>query len=396
MRRGITLFRSVFLCLVVASFLGLAAQNALAERPEIGTVIDHTNWEKYKEYLGTAVQGLMQKNYISYRVVARHSHVSMPIEEWTEKGKGQASVGPDDELLNYSGRGIPFPEIDLKDPKAGEKVYWNQDKRYCGDTAFYSPATVYLIDSKGHEKSFKAEMLQYKTTERYVMPPMPEVPGTKVRAYMRINTIEPYDMKGFAVVMHIGRPELNVADEQWAYIPMLRRVRRMSTSLKGDAFAGSDETYADSYPGAVNEFSCRILDFKEMLVCYYCNEGCAEEILTKRQGFKIYNIPVEFTPIYVVEAAPKDKNYHYSKYVYYLDPEYWQVNMKECYDQKGELWKLHTFYGCMAFGAAGANLTSMMDLQSEHMTLGDSVHCKFNVDIPVKEFEPERLKEIGK
>jgi len=380
------------LCLILMG--SLWCPKASAEKPEIGTLIDQSNWEKYKEYLGTAAQVLIQKNHLSYRVVARHPHVSMPIEPWTEKCKGKASVSPDDELLNYCGTGVPFPEIDLKDPKAGAKVYWNQDKRYTGDTAIYSPASVVLIDKKGNERGFTAEMLNWKGTERCVLPP---VPGTQVRAWIRTNTMAPFDMKGFAALQRIALYELKLPDEQWAYIPSLRRVRRMSTALKGDSFAGSDLTYSDTYPGAPFDFSSKILAFRDMLVCGYCDNACWAEMIEKRQGLNLYNVPVELRPIYILEVKSKDKNYHYSKFVYYIDDEYWMINMKECYDPKGELWKLHTFYGAVSSGVAGAaGVTSMMDIQADHMTFNDTRTYKYNVEIPMEEFSPERLKELGK
>lgn len=372
------------------------AATAFADRPAVGTVIDQTNWEQYKGYLATAVQKLMEKGYLSYRVVERHKHVALPTDPWTEKCKGKAKIGPDDELIDYCNAGIPFPNVDPKDPKGGAKVYWNQDKRYTGDTAAITPATVYLIDKHGHERSFTAEMLYYKATERTVLPPIPSVPDTDVRAYIRINTLAPFDMKGFAVLMQIARYELKLPDQQWAYVPMLRRVRRMSTSLKGDSFAGTDETYADSYPGAPFEFGSRIVECKEMLMCAYCDEGCMKNILENRKGFKIFNLPVELTETYVVDVVPKDKNYHYSKYVYYIDSEYWGIQLKECYDLKGELWKLHSFYGVLGCGAVGAaGVSSMMDLQADHMTFHDGTKFKYNEDIPLKEFSPARLKELG-
>lgn len=45
-------------------------------------------------------------------------------------------------------------------------------------------------------------------------------------------------------------------------------------------------------------------------------------------------------------------------------------------------------------GAAG--VTSMTDLQADHMTFNDSSKSyKYNADLPEKEFLPQRLKELG-
>ena len=72
--------------------------------------------------------------------------------------------------------------------------------------------------------------------------------------------------------------------------------------------------------------------------------------------------------IYAIETTSKNPAYHYGKMIFYIDPEYWQVNLKECFDVKMELWKVQTNYGCMASGIAGARIGSMMDLQADHAT----------------------------
>jgi hypothetical protein len=45
-----------------------------------------------------------------------------------------------------------------------------------------------------------------------------------------------------------------------------------------------------------------------------------------------------------VEALNRDKNYIYSKRIWYLDPENWQMNVQEMYDRQGRLWKLQEMF----------------------------------------------------
>ena len=61
-----------------------------------------------------------------------------------------------------------------------------------------------------------------------------------------------------------------------------------------------------------------------------------------------------------------------------------------------ELWKVQTNYGCMASGIAGARIGSMMDLQADHATVWEAMEGEqVNVDVPLKEFDVMRLKEVG-
>lgn len=390
----VSFFFSLFVvCGLVALF---PARSAMAERPATGTVIDQSNWEKYKDYFAPGVQEQLKRGYLSYVVVEKHKHVDMPNEAWTEKCKGKAKLGPEGELIDYCGAGIPFPDVDVKDPQAARKVAWNFSKRYTGDTLLYSPSNIYLVDKKGNERTFSSEMLVLREQERVVLDPKPVIPGSDIRVRWRLNTTAPFDVKGFATVMIRYQNELLNPDQQWIYIPTLRRVRRMSTGQKGDSWAGSDLTYDDFLVERVLDFNYKLVDFKEMLICGYCDDTCFEETFSKREGFKIFNLPAEFQKIYILEAVSKDPKYHYGKYVYFIDPEYWQVNLKECYDRKMELWKISTLYGCVATGIVGARIGSMMDLQADHCTVWDARKEFYNIDLGAKEFTPERLKELGR
>ena len=44
--------------------------------------------------------------------------------------------------------------------------------------------------------------------------------------------------------------------------------------------------------------------------------------------------------LHVVEATSKDPNFLYSKMIWYLDPEDWQMRYSDRYDRSGKLWKI--------------------------------------------------------
>ena len=53
---------------------------------------------------------------------------------------------------------------------------------------------------------------------------------------------EPRDVKGTAFLIHAHKQE---ADDQWLYLPALKRVKRISSSNRSGSFMGSEFSYED-------------------------------------------------------------------------------------------------------------------------------------------------------
>src|SRR5262249_56287965 len=66
---------------------------------------------------------------------------------------------------------------------------------------------------------------------------------------------EPFDIRGTAFIVYRHTDPLR-ADDAWAYVPSLRRVRRISVETKSDSLLGTDHTLEDFY-----SFSGRVLDW---------------------------------------------------------------------------------------------------------------------------------------
>ncbi len=100
-------------------------------------------------------------------------------------------------------------------------------------------------------------------------------------------------------------------DDQWIYLPALRKVKRISSDSKGDYFMGSDFTYDDLGDRHPQEDNHKIL---------------REETLDGEQ-------------CYVVESIPKQKDYMYSRTVSWVIKDKWIGLKKKFYDEDGELLK---------------------------------------------------------
>jgi outer membrane lipoprotein-sorting protein len=100
-------------------------------------------------------------------------------------------------------------------------------------------------------------------------------------------------------------------DDQWIYLPALKRVRRISGDSKSDYFMGSDFTYddlGDRHP-----------------------QDDEHTILRKEE--------IEGVESYVIESIPKDKDYMYSRTVTWIAKDKWIALKREFYDDRGEYLK---------------------------------------------------------
>ena len=100
-------------------------------------------------------------------------------------------------------------------------------------------------------------------------------------------------------------------DDQWIYLPALRRVKRISSDSKNDSFMGSDFTYDDLGERHPAEDRHEILREEE-----YRGESC-----------------------YVVESVPVGDDDAFSKTVSWIAAGKWIGLKREYYDENGAVYK---------------------------------------------------------
>ena len=100
-------------------------------------------------------------------------------------------------------------------------------------------------------------------------------------------------------------------DDQWIYLPALRKVKRISSDNKDDYFMGSDFTYDDLGERHPDEDTHELLRTETLQ-----GEDC-----------------------YVVQSTPKEDGYMYSKTVTWVIKNKWIGLKKEFYDADGNFLK---------------------------------------------------------
>lgn len=151
-----------------------------------------------------------------------------------------------------------------------------------------------LINANGQERERRMKMITFEKEG-----------GDK----SLMEFLSPADVKGtkFLNYEHVLKD-----DDQWLYLPALKRVKRIASKNKSGSFMGSEFSYEDL--GSFN-------------VAKYAYEGDAEEL--EYEGKKVYK----------GESRPVSKNSGYTKQVFWINAENFLILKMDYYDRKKELLK---------------------------------------------------------
>jgi hypothetical protein len=275
----------------------------------------------------------------------------------TERFKGQARIGPDDSLENYTA-GEPFPidEIDCTgDPQAGAKIIWDFDYRWRGDgtqTHFF-----YSYWDRGeqlplyYEGTSKRIQLSHRVEKEYLDKQDGDLfRGEKRKTAFGIEVTAPFDARGIALMTYRYKAADNPQaesknDDTWVYVPTLRRVRRISTAQRTDAVSGTDFTFDDlfSFSGIVPQYSWQCLG--EMDIIAPMNSIVRAYPYSKDHNFGPYGLSYaddrwELRHVIKLRFFPKNPDHPYHHKDIYIDKQTLNPLYSFAYDQKEELWKI--------------------------------------------------------
>ncbi len=178
--------------------------------------------------------------------------------------------------------------------------------------------------------------------------------------------VKPADVKNTSF-MNWSYDEEGKDDDQWIYLPALKKVKRISSDSKGDYFMGSDFTYDDLGDRKPNDDTHKILREEKLN-----GEDC-----------------------YVIESTPKDEDYMYSKTVTWIIKDKWIGLKKDFYDEDGDLLKTLTVNKYKDIkGFLIITNTEMNNIQKNHKTVMELRNVKINSGIPKSKFT-ERMMTRG-
>lgn len=363
-----------------------------------GKKISSANVDEVKDFLPESFYNLMKDTgrwgESWFEIVPYQPVVPTPGNiELTKKYYGQTKLGPQSEILNWVS-GVPFP--DTQDPA---EMAHNFRTRSYGDS-YKNKDNAWIVDGR-LKYDMDVEIFNNLCffSGRYDMPPVPEFPNNPKQIWRAFTMLQlaPPETRNMRI-MEIHYKDTLKPYDSWFWMPSIRRIRRRSTSERQDAQGGADYCAYDNmgWDGPVEVNTYKYLGLKEYLMGRHTDK----KKLVHTPGDCLFDgSQRERVKVHVVEATSKDKNFLYSKMVWYLDSESWQMLYTDRYDRSGKLWKVIDQLGFIGTGYNGVgiphfNASQTVDLQRIHSTVG-TTEFEFGAELSQDMFTLDYLQKHG-
>ena len=242
---------------------------------------------------------------------------------------------------------IPFITF-AQETLTGLQIIQNVYDRPAGEDQV-GDLTMSLINSRGDERvrTIKQFVKEFDNMEKKIM-----------------YFVSPADVRNTSF-MNWSYNEEGKDDDQWIYLPALKRVKRISSDSKSDYFMGSDFTYDDLGDRHPSSDTHKLLREEKLN-----GEDC-----------------------YVVESTPKEEEYMYSRTVTWIIKDKWIGMKKEFYDEDEDHLKTLSVKKYEKIGDFWTILHSEMhNVQKNHTTKMELKNVKLNTGIPDNKFTERMMK----
>lgn len=246
----------------------------------------------------------------------------------------------------------PFPI-----PRDGEEVVWNHNLRWRGIHASRSGGFAPITRRGNHT----LVLLEEDWVSPYAIPGTHELKTRfpQLLGAFKQKVLSPTFLAGSGrlAVESINYNDVNRMS--WSYSPDLRRVLRSpfagydNPSPNTDALRFNDEV--DMFNGSPVLFDWRLLGKRELYIpynAYRLHSGTltAEDILQKRHinpdhaRYELHRVWVVEGTVKVPHRSPnairlENRGHLYSRRVFYIDEDTWQIAVADNYDEDGQLWR---------------------------------------------------------
>ncbi len=353
--------------LSLCSLFVLLLCSGILQAMDLPKVIDKTNCAQYKDILIPAL----------YRAVERGAYVVTPGKINFEyklpvsflaasaKNAGKFDVTSEGDLIDkQTGKypeniyGLPFPNIDLKDPKAGSKIIYNFDFKIYRFMGIKSKTRIMWINKTENERYLAGPDHRLALNGR---PPGQEIKNPdKVLSFEFQQNDEPMSGRGTNLMSYIFMDVRE--DVSYAFVPAIRRIRQTGTTTRSDPVFGTDGwlDLNNLWAGKARTMNWKYVGEKTILVGFTSpNMLPAQELPDGRMtrpypytgdhvkfGYEDPNWKgaswapqnIIYVPrkVWIVEQMPKDSYYNWGLHVNYVDQETYTIWYKEVFERSGE------------------------------------------------------------
>lgn len=249
----------------------------------------------------------------------------------------------------------------------------------CGTTLQIAKANVYAEKGLQIAKERKKRDMGWGDSISEVIMTLRNAEGKESIRKMRMKNLEviddgdkgltvfdqPRDVKGTAFLNYSHPTE---PDDQWLYLPALKRVKRIASRNKSGPFMGSEFAYEDLTSFEIEKYRYAYLK---------------EEVLNDVNCF-------------VVEQYPLDDFSGYKRLVVWVDQQHYRPFKVEYFDKKNSLLKSLLFkdYKRYLNKYWRAATMEMMNHQTGKVTELKTLRLEFNTGLNKQDFDKSSLKRV--
>jgi hypothetical protein len=311
--------------------------------------------------------------------------------EASKKNEGRFALDEGGYVIEKTGgkrpgffQGLPFPTIDAKDPQVAPKIMENLQENICKTEAHLPVGLTWFLsaDSATKERELTTGGIYMYYRNRYHGPL--ENPQNFLKQTIT-EVFGPYDVRG-TVIMNWDYDDARESSS-FSYLPMLRRIRRMSAAARSDPFMGGDSCVDDAggYAGKNQDMDFKFSGEDRKLVCLTTNkmEGLIDnpdgslgfpnnQYTYSQPGFEVpgfkgasyYPVSAVWTPrdVWLIEMNPKDPYYNYGKQIMVIDKDNYDCFFKLIWDRAGQYWKTVIIAGSYRRSPSGRTTTGFHEL----------------------------------
>ncbi len=299
--------------------------------------------DKYKDNLSPG-QIAMLKQYPNYKlnVYPTRRSASYPAGHYKETAEcaAKAKLATGGNGVTGCVGGTPFPI-----PKNGNEAIWNHQLHYKGNTYAQHWAQA-AVTNDGNYALVKFEY-EYDLVYGNLDKKIADREANKL-LYYRQETTAPARLAGAILLVHETVDQAKDPRNAWLYNPGQRRVRLAPNVAYDNPGTAADGLRTNDdfgmYNGATDRYDFKLLGKREMYIPYNSYKMSDPKVkyadLLKAGHLNQDLSRYELHRTWVVEATLKAGTSHiYSKRVFYIDEDSWNIVLIDKYDGAGKLWR---------------------------------------------------------
>ncbi len=247
------------------------------------------------------------------------------------------------------------PTATKEDKAEGLKIAKTYDKRNQGFKDEVATLKMTLTNANGESTERAMRMWTYEVID--------DKRGDK--SILVFDT--PRDVKGTALLSHAHHVD---PDDQWLFLPALKRIKRIASANKSGPFVGSEFAYEDITSSDIEKFDWYYLRTENL-----DGQEC-----------------------YVLKRIPLYENSGYTKQISWIDTKHYRLQKVDYYDRKDSLLKTLRMKGYKLYKDKfwRAETWEMTNHQSKKSTVLAYTSRELSTGLEEDEFTKGRLKSYGR